>query len=149
GVFAQRAVRAGPESATRRRQPGLRVPLPRVDLRSGGPSLQEQARPGQPAGAALQVRVRHGRADRRRHEGLIPPPRITFGKSAMGLHNTDYKGLLGWIDARMPTLMQEYKKHMSEYYAPKNFNFWYYFGAFALTVLVIQIVTGIFLVMHY
>jgi ubiquinol-cytochrome c reductase cytochrome b subunit len=67
----------------------------------------------------------------------------------MGLHNTEYKGLLGWVDARMPTLMAEYKKHMSEYYAPKNFNFWYYFGVFAMTVLVIQIVTGIFLVMHY
>jgi ubiquinol-cytochrome c reductase cytochrome b subunit len=67
----------------------------------------------------------------------------------MALHKTEYKGLLGWIDARMPTLMSEYKKHMSEYYAPKNFNFWYFFGSFALVVLVIQIVTGIFLVMHY
>src|SRR5262252_2400326 len=67
----------------------------------------------------------------------------------MGLHKSEYKGLAGWIDARMPTLMSEYKKHMSEYYAPKNFNFWYYFGGFALVVLVIQIVTGIFLVMHY
>ena len=38
---------------------------------------------------------------------------------------------------------------MSEYYAPKNFNFWYFFGSLALLVLVIQIVTGIFLVMHY
>jgi ubiquinol-cytochrome c reductase cytochrome b subunit len=67
----------------------------------------------------------------------------------MGLHKSEYKGLLGWIDARMPTLMAEYKKHMSEYYAPKNFNFWYFFGSFALAVLVIQIVTGIFLTMHY
>lgn len=38
---------------------------------------------------------------------------------------------------------------MSEYYAPKNFNFWYVFGALSMLVLVIQIVTGIFLVMHY
>ncbi|MCS6945492.1 MAG: cytochrome bc complex cytochrome b subunit [Sutterellaceae bacterium] len=67
----------------------------------------------------------------------------------MGLHKTEYKGLLGWIDARMPTLMSEYKKHMSEYYAPKNFNFWYFFGSFSLVVLLIQLVTGIFLVMHY
>jgi ubiquinol-cytochrome c reductase cytochrome b subunit len=67
----------------------------------------------------------------------------------MGLHKTEYKGLLGWIDARMPTLMSEFKKHAAEYYAPKNFNFWYFFGSFALVVLVIQIVTGIFLVMHY
>jgi ubiquinol-cytochrome c reductase cytochrome b subunit len=39
--------------------------------------------------------------------------------------------------------------HVTEYYAPKNFNFWYFFGSLALLVLVIQIVTGIFLVMHY
>jgi ubiquinol-cytochrome c reductase cytochrome b subunit len=38
---------------------------------------------------------------------------------------------------------------MSEYYAPKNFNFWYFFGSLAILVLVIQIVTGIFLTMHY
>ena len=57
-------------------------------------------------------------------------------------------GLLGWIDARFP-LTSMYKEHLSEYYAPKNFNFWYFFGSLALLVLVIQIVTGIFLVMHY
>ena len=67
----------------------------------------------------------------------------------MPLNPTPYTGIAGWIDARMPTLMSEYRKHMSEYYAPKNFNFWYYFGAFAMVVLVIQIVTGIFLTMHY
>jgi ubiquinol-cytochrome c reductase cytochrome b subunit len=57
-------------------------------------------------------------------------------------------GLLGWIDARFP-LTSSYKAHLSEYYAPKNFNFWYFFGSLALLVLVLQIVTGIFLVMHY
>ncbi|WP_454007319.1 cytochrome b [Alcaligenes sp. Marseille-Q7550] len=57
-------------------------------------------------------------------------------------------GLLGWIDRRFP-LTSLYKEHMSEYYAPKNFNFWYFFGSLALLVLVIQIVTGIFLVMNY
>ena len=57
-------------------------------------------------------------------------------------------GLLGWIDKRFP-LSSLYKEHMSEYYAPKNFNFWYFFGSLALLVLVIQIVTGIFLVMNY
>jgi ubiquinol-cytochrome c reductase cytochrome b subunit len=67
----------------------------------------------------------------------------------MALHQTEFKGLLGWIDQRMPTLMSEYRKHMSEYYAPKNFNFFYIFGGLAMTVLVIQILTGIFLVMHY
>ncbi len=57
-------------------------------------------------------------------------------------------GLIGWIDARFP-LTSTWKAHVSEYYAPKNFNFWYIFGSLALLVLVIQIVTGIFLVMHY
>ena len=54
-----------------------------------------------------------------------------------------------WFENRFPTAFTEYKKHMSEYYAPKNFNFWYFFGSLAMLVLVIQIVTGIFLVMHY
>ena len=57
--------------------------------------------------------------------------------------------LRDWIDARMPTLGEEYRKHLTEYYAPKNFNFWYYFGSLALLVLVIQIVSGIFLTMNY
>ncbi|MGE5621988.1 MAG: cytochrome b [Bacillota bacterium] len=55
---------------------------------------------------------------------------------------------LNWIDARFP-LSATWKAHVSEYYAPKNFNYWYAFGSLALLVLVIQIVTGIFLVMHY
>ena len=58
------------------------------------------------------------------------------------------KGLINWIDARFP-LTSLWKEHLSEYYAPKNFNFWYYFGSLALMVLVIQIVSGIFLTMHY
>ena len=56
--------------------------------------------------------------------------------------------LMNWVDNRFPA-SKLYKEHMSEYYAPKNFNFWYIFGSLALLVLVIQIVTGIFLVMHY
>ncbi|MBK7532647.1 cytochrome bc complex cytochrome b subunit [Piscinibacter sp.] len=54
-----------------------------------------------------------------------------------------------WFENRFPTAFDAYRVHMSEYYAPKNFNFWYFFGSLALLVLVIQIVTGIFLVMHY
>ena len=57
--------------------------------------------------------------------------------------------LTTWTENRFPTAFAEYKKHLSEYYAPKNFNFWYFFGSLALLVLVIQIVTGIFLTMHY
>ncbi|MEW6678019.1 MAG: cytochrome bc complex cytochrome b subunit [Pseudomonadota bacterium] len=56
--------------------------------------------------------------------------------------------LLNWVDERFP-LTASYKAHLSEYYAPRNFNFWYFFGSLALLVLVIQIVTGIFLTMHY
>ncbi len=57
-------------------------------------------------------------------------------------------GLLGWIDDRFP-LTKLWKDHLTEYYAPKNFNFWYYFGSLALLVLVNQLLTGIFLTMHY
>ncbi len=56
--------------------------------------------------------------------------------------------LIGWIDARFP-LVSTWKAHLSEYYAPKNFNFWYFFGGLALLVLVIQIASGIFLTMNY
>ncbi len=57
-------------------------------------------------------------------------------------------GLLGWIDARFP-LSKMWRDHFAEYHAPKNFNFWYFFGSLALLVLVIQILSGIFLTMHY
>jgi ubiquinol-cytochrome c reductase cytochrome b subunit len=53
-----------------------------------------------------------------------------------------------WVDNRFPAT-KLFKEHMSEYYAPKNMNFWYFFGVLSMLVLVIQIVTGIFLVMHY
>ena len=56
--------------------------------------------------------------------------------------------LMTWVDNRFPAT-RLYKEHLSEYYAPKNFNFWYFFGSLAMLVLVIQIVTGIFLVMNY
>ncbi len=55
---------------------------------------------------------------------------------------------MGWIDARFP-MTKMWEDHMAKYYAPKNFNFWYFFGSLALLVLVLQIVTGIFLTMHY
>ncbi len=59
-----------------------------------------------------------------------------------------FNDLLTWIDQRFP-LVETWRAHLSEYYAPKNFNFWYYFGSLALFVLAIQIVTGIFLTMNY
>ena len=65
----------------------------------------------------------------------------------MSNDNTD-KGLLGWVDERFP-LTKLWEEHISKYYAPKNFNFWYFFGSLNLLVLILQIVTGIFLTMHY
>lgn len=56
--------------------------------------------------------------------------------------------LVNWVDARYP-VSQFLKEHMSGYYAPKNFNFWYYFGALSLVVLVNQLATGIWLTMSY
>ena len=56
--------------------------------------------------------------------------------------------MMNWVDNRFPATSL-FKAHMSEYYASKNLNIWYVFGALSLLVLVIQIVTGIFLVMHY
>ncbi|MGH8468133.1 MAG: cytochrome b [Gammaproteobacteria bacterium] len=56
--------------------------------------------------------------------------------------------LLDWVDARFP-LSKLWNEHAAKYYAPKNFNFWYYFGSLALLVLFIQIVTGIWLAMYY
>ena len=57
-------------------------------------------------------------------------------------------GVIAWIDARFP-LLKLWNEHLAQYYTPKNFNFWYFFGSLALLVLVIQVVTGIFLTMYY
>ncbi|MFT4581718.1 MAG: ubiquinol-cytochrome c reductase cytochrome b subunit [Gammaproteobacteria bacterium] len=57
-------------------------------------------------------------------------------------------GLRDWVDDRFP-LVQLWNDHMGRYYAPKNFNFWYYFGVLSVVVLAIQIVTGIWLTMNY
>jgi|TARA_B110000238_G_C16126825_1_gene439564 ubiquinol-cytochrome c reductase cytochrome b subunit len=57
-------------------------------------------------------------------------------------------GIIGWVDSRLPVI-EFWEAHLSKYYAPKNFNFWYFFGSLALLILVLQIVTGIFLTMHY
>ncbi|MBA8888195.1 ubiquinol-cytochrome c reductase cytochrome b subunit [Dokdonella fugitiva] len=56
--------------------------------------------------------------------------------------------VLAWVEDRLPVL-SFLNAHTSGYYAPKNFNLWYYFGSLALLVLVNQILTGIFLTMHY
>ncbi|HXG28323.1 MAG TPA: cytochrome bc complex cytochrome b subunit [Nevskiales bacterium] len=68
----------------------------------------------------------------------------------MAITPNPYKttGFLGWIDDRFP-LTKLWKDHVAEYYAPKNFNFWYYFGSLALLVLVNQLLTGIWLAMFF
>ncbi len=57
-------------------------------------------------------------------------------------------GLMKWIDDRFP-FTETMKYHVTEYYASKNFNWWYVFGVLAMVVLVIQLLTGIFLTMNY
>lgn len=60
-----------------------------------------------------------------------------------GLNNT-----LDWVDDRMP-IKKVWSEHLADYYAPRNFNVWYFFGALSLLVLVNQLITGIWLTMHY
>ncbi|MAT51289.1 MAG: ubiquinol-cytochrome C reductase [Porticoccaceae bacterium] len=57
-------------------------------------------------------------------------------------------GLWNWVDQRLP-VQRAWDTHMGKYYAPKNFNFWYFFGVLSLLVLVIQLVSGIWLLMSY
>jgi ubiquinol-cytochrome c reductase cytochrome b subunit len=56
--------------------------------------------------------------------------------------------LMAWVDERLP-VTEAYRKHMSEYYAPKNFNFWYFFGVLSMVVLINQLLTGIWLTMFF
>jgi len=65
-----------------------------------------------------------------------------------GSRNKGNPGLMGWIDDRFPATAL-WEDHLAKYYAPRNFNFWYFFGSLALLVLVNQIVTGIWLTMSY
>ena len=57
-------------------------------------------------------------------------------------------GVIGWIDERLP-ILSFVRNHLTHYYTPKNFNFWYFFGSLAFLILFLQIFTGIFLAMHY
>src|SRR6187549_1359820 len=57
-------------------------------------------------------------------------------------------GFRAWLNKRLP-VDQFVADQLTGYYAPKNFNVWYFFGSLALLVFVMQIVTGIFITMHY
>jgi ubiquinol-cytochrome c reductase cytochrome b subunit len=61
---------------------------------------------------------------------------------------SENKGFMAWIDARYPAT-QVWNEHLADYYAPKNFNFWYFFGSLAMLMLVNQILTGVWLAMSY
>ncbi|MBX3696463.1 MAG: cytochrome bc complex cytochrome b subunit [Dokdonella sp.] len=58
-------------------------------------------------------------------------------------------GVQEWFNDRAPSFGPFYAKHMTQYYAPKNFNIWYIFGVLSMVVLINQIVTGIFLTMFF
>src|SRR6202051_1270373 len=82
-----------------------------------------------------------------------PPRQFSYPRQSMAAapesaDSSKGGGLIGWIDQRFP-LTKLWKEQAAGYYAPKNFNFWYYFGSIALLVLVNQLVTGIFLTMNY
>lgn len=59
-----------------------------------------------------------------------------------------FKKFMVWLDDRFPAT-KVWNEHLAEYYAPKNFNFWYFFGSLAMLVLVNQLLTGIWLTMFY
>jgi len=59
-----------------------------------------------------------------------------------------FQAFMGWLDHRLP-VTTTFEKHMSKYYAPKNFNFWYFFGVFSMVMLANQILSGVWLTMSY
>jgi ubiquinol-cytochrome c reductase cytochrome b subunit len=73
---------------------------------------------------------------------------MAFHEKEVPANATRGTKLLAWVDSRFP-LTSTIEAHLTKYYAPKNFNFWYFFGSLAILVLALQIITGIFLVMHY
>ncbi|MGE5152714.1 MAG: cytochrome b [Bdellovibrio bacteriovorus] len=66
----------------------------------------------------------------------------------MSAEETTSTGFMGWIDKRFPAT-KVWNEHLAQYYAPKNMNFWYFFGSLSILVLVIQILTGLWLAMNY
>ena len=56
--------------------------------------------------------------------------------------------VLNWINYRLP-IINTFERHLSKHPVPKKVNFWYLFGALASIVLILQIVTGIWLMMPY
>src|SRR5690606_8202777 len=118
----------------------LLLPLPQLALRPGRTRVRRRACADQPARAALPLRRRQHADDWRGSEG---------GCVMSNLINRSVDSVAQWVDERAPGLKGAYNKHVGEYYTPKSFNVWYYFGSPALLMLVNQIVTGIWLTMNY
>src|SRR4030095_3010025 len=131
----------------------LLLPVPSIEIRSCRPRLQGRAGTDQSDRSTAQVRLRHAHRDRRRHQGLTGQSRQNekshrrFIETHPG-QSHNMQRILSWIDDRFP-LTKLWNEQWGKYVAPKNFNFWYYFGSLAAFVLVLQIVTGIFLAMSY
>jgi ubiquinol-cytochrome c reductase cytochrome b subunit len=73
---------------------------------------------------------------------------MAFHEKEVPANATRGQKVMAWVDSRFP-LTSTIEAHLTKYYAPKNLNFFYVFGALAILVLALQIITGIFLVMHY
>src|SRR5881394_3134762 len=142
-VHASRLLAAGEEGRSqgrdgRRLARRLLLSMPRLEVRSRSTRVQGIARADQPGGAAIHGGGREtGHRRRRKNQG------------GLGMVARVLRRGWEWFDSRMPSARQEWLKHAAAYYAPKNFNFWYYFGSLAGMVLIIQIVSGIFLTMNY
>src|SRR5690606_31246220 len=117
----------------------LLLPMPWFDVRPGRTSVYRRAGTYQSQSATPLLCKRHCHSDRTRCGEFL---------MAGSESKTETKGLMGWIDARLP-VTQAFEKHMSKYYAPKNFNFWYVFGVLSMVVLVNQLLTGIWLTMNF
>ena len=57
-------------------------------------------------------------------------------------------GLFNWLNTRLP-IVNTFERHLSKHPVPKKVNFWYMFGALATVVLILQVVTGIWLMFGY
>src|SRR6267143_6350587 len=128
----------------------LLLPLPRVAVRSRRPGVRRLPGLDQPAGPAVLLSERAHPGDRcgRERSHLMTVKTATGAPARLPGGAGPKHGLLAWLNKRLP--VDEFiHEQLTGYYAPKNFNIWYFFGSLALLVLVMQLVTGIFLTMFY
>src|SRR5690606_13124000 len=148
GLLARDGGRDRPRAVRRGLEGRLLLPLPQVEVRHVRPRLRRHARADQPGRSSPPLcRRQHHRRWRRSRGSCLTMANI-FTRAGNGFMDAA-NGVMDWVNERAPALMPMYRKHMTEYYAPKNFNIWYIFGVLSTVILVNQIVTGIFLTMHY